>query len=86
MLLTVLHSVWGVTCLPAALTSLLKHPCCRLITGWRSRKSICLRIRAHPPSRSIPQAPLSCFISSGNPVPGDREVISPQVDSGRLSP
>ena len=85
-MLTDLHSVWVSSASLKGCPSLLKGPCCWLITGWRSRKSIFLRIIAHPPARNIPQAPLSCFISSGNPVLGDRAVISPQRGRGAPLP
>lgn len=78
MLLTVLHSVWSDIRLPEALPQSFKKSSRWITTGWRSQERIfLLRIIAQPPARNIPQALLSCFISSGNQVLGDREVTSP---------
>lgn len=83
MLLTVLHSVWSDIRLPEALPQSFKKSSRWITTGWRSQERIfLLRIIAQPPARNIPQALLSCFISSGNQVLGDREVTSPQRGRG----
>lgn len=86
MLLTVLQ--WGlgaIVCLPEALRQPLKR--FLLLVNYRlefpEEHFLFLRIIAHSPARSIPQAPLSCLISSGNQVLGDRKrSLSPRRGQG----